>query len=86
MSEQTKAALEEAPQNHVSDECDDDPLVTAYILSAATTSFSADDRNTHSYYMECSDNQPAHVTRGLADIQSEWAASNSLFVREDDDE
>lgn len=86
MSEATKAALEAAIQAHVTDESDNEDLVTNYVLGCALTSFSAErEIDRHSYWFESSDNQPAHITRGMADLVSEWASGTTIY-QEDDDE
>lgn len=87
MSAETKTALDRALQAHVADECGGDELVTAYVIACATTSFSdPGEENRHSYYMDCPNNQPPHVSRGLSDIMSEWTSSTGLFDADDDDD
>lgn len=85
MSAQTKSALESALQAHISDESDDEQLVTGYILGCAITSFREEEAYPHSYWFEQPDGTPAHVARGLADIITEWAGTASIFQQEEDE-
>lgn len=87
MSDATKAAMEAAIQAHISDESAQDDLVTNYVLGCALTSFSDDnERNRHSYWFESIDNQPAHITRGMADLVTEWASGTTIYQEDDDDD
>ena len=70
MSDQTKAALDEAVAAHVADTGNGD-IVTDWALIAATTSAENIGTGTTRYLLEGNDNQPVHVMTGLFRYASE---------------
>ena len=73
MSEQTKAALESALQDHLTDECGPSRVVTDYILTAAfiTLERPASD-NVTGYFHEV--RGAMHSSIGLTELQGAWLA------------
>ena len=85
MSAATKEALEAAIDAHINDECDGEQVVTAYVFGAAISTFSEVGPKS-SYYFVRTDEQPAHITRGMAQLVTEWADTSSIFGYEDDED
>ncbi|MFS0718851.1 hypothetical protein ABC337_04960 [Arthrobacter sp. 1P04PC] len=74
MSQQTKADLEKALQDHLTDECGESRVVTDYVLTAAFINLDrplAD--NITGYFHEA--RGAMHSSIGLTEIQAEWLAA-----------
>lgn len=85
MSAETKAELEAALQAHLTDESPDNILVTGYLYGASLAIFDEGNSTRHTYWFDAQDNQPPHVTRGLADMLSEWSCGTTMSYSGDDD-
>jgi hypothetical protein len=85
MSAATKQALEAAIDAHVNDECEGEQVVTAYVFGAAISTFSEVGPKS-SYFFASTNEQPAHITRGMAQLVTEWADMSSIFGYEDDED
>lgn len=86
MSAETKAALEAALQAHINDESEDEEFVTGYVLQATATSFDAESGRANSYWFYAQENQPVHVTLGLASMLDSWAQGTDLIYRGNEDD
>lgn len=64
MSDETKAALDQAIANHISDEAG--AITTGYVLFASYFSAELDEEEAVGYYADYTDRQPYHVGIGLA--------------------
>ena len=67
MSLETKKALDEAIAAHIMDETNGD-LVTSYLLTIATLNADNLENDTSNYFHEFSDQQPFHISVGLANL------------------
>jgi hypothetical protein len=80
MSDETKAALEEAVQRHMLDITGE--IVTDWAMVAALTSFENIGTGTTRYMCEGNANQPVHVTVGLL----RYGGEHATFSDDDEDD
>jgi hypothetical protein len=84
MSEQTKAALEAALQDHLTDECGENRVLTDYILTAAFINLERPHSdNVTGYFHEV--RGAMHSSIGLTELQGAWLAEGGGSDQDDVD-